>query len=87
MACDQQTCLPIGESEVPSGSSVRLYCPRCRDLLTTDQSQLDGAFFGPSLPHMFFMVKPAKRPTGRVFSPPRETIRVDETDRLAFTKK
>ena len=85
MACNQQSCLPIGETEIPASSPVRLYCPRCKDLLTTEDSLLDGAFFGPNLPHMFFMVKPTKRPFSRLFTPPAESLRVEEDHRLAYT--
>ena len=49
MKCDQQMCLPIGESDVPNEKNVRIYCPRCKDILISD-STLDGAFFGPNLP-------------------------------------
>lgn len=81
MTCDQQMCLPIGESDVPNEKNVRIYCPRCRDLIISD-STLDGAFFGPNLPHMFFMVKPHKRPTARLFTPPRDFYHVGDDDRL-----
>ena len=49
LKCNGQNCLPIGSVEVNS-STVQLYCPRCCDIFQTEDSNLDGAFFGPNLP-------------------------------------
>ena len=49
LKCNGQNCLPIGSVEVNS-STVQLYCPRCCDIFETEDSKLDGAFFGPNLP-------------------------------------
>ena len=49
LKCNGQNCLPIGSVEVNS-STVQLYCPRCCDIFETEDSNLDGAFFGPNLP-------------------------------------
>lgn len=53
--CYQQPLLPLGLSDVPFQSPVRLYCPRCEDVYrpkSTRHCAIDGAFFGSSLPHM-----------------------------------
>lgn len=36
---------------------VKLFCPKCRDVYNCSASQrhIDGAFFGPTFPHIFFM--------------------------------
>lgn len=64
--CDHAAMLPIGLSDEPNIYSVRLYCPRCMDLYAphfSSKSVLsDGAWFGTSFPHMFFMVYPEYRP-------------------------
>ncbi|XP_046918054.2 casein kinase II subunit beta [Dermatophagoides farinae] len=64
--CDRAAMLPIGLSDEPNIYSVRLYCPRCMDLYAphfSSKSVLsDGAWFGTSFPHMFFMVYPEYRP-------------------------
>ena len=37
-----------------NSSTVQLYCPRCCDIFETEDSNLDGAFFGPNLPVSLF---------------------------------
>ncbi|KPM12029.1 casein kinase II subunit beta-like protein 1 [Sarcoptes scabiei] len=64
--CNNAPMLPIGLSDKHGVHTVRLYCPRCRDIYVPQFSSkfitLDGAFFGTSFPHMFFMVYPSQRP-------------------------
>ena len=56
--CERQNVLPIGVSEELSTSRVKVYCPRCQDVYTPRQKQLDidGAYFGASFPHVFLKV-------------------------------
>lgn len=59
--CYQQPLLPVGLSDIPFQSPVKLYCPRCEDLYNPKSSRhgsIDGAFFGTTFPHMLFMVYP-----------------------------
>lgn len=59
--CYQQPLLPVGLSDIPYQSPVKLYCPRCEDLYNPKSSRhgsIDGAFFGTTFPHMLFMVYP-----------------------------
>ncbi|WFD31415.1 casein kinase 2 regulatory subunit [Malassezia sp. CBS 17886] len=59
--CCQQPLLPVGLSDIPFHSPVKLYCPRCEDLYSpksTRHGSIDGAFFGTSFPHM--LIIPAK---------------------------
>eukprot|EP00920_Eleutheroschizon_duboscqi_P010474 GHVT01024522.1.p1 GENE.GHVT01024522.1~~GHVT01024522.1.p1 ORF type:complete len:340 (+),score=75.82 GHVT01024522.1:423-1442(+) len=54
--CDRQSVLPVGLSEEVQAHRVRTYCPRCQevyDLRQSDANDIDGAFFGPSFPHIF----------------------------------
>ncbi|KAL2962472.1 hypothetical protein AAZX31_17G144800 [Glycine max] len=30
--CSGQPCLPVGQSDVPRSSTVKIYCPRCEDI-------------------------------------------------------
>ncbi|SHO78494.1 Similar to S.cerevisiae protein CKB2 (Beta' regulatory subunit of casein kinase 2 (CK2)) [Malassezia sympodialis ATCC 42132] len=71
--CYQQPLLPVGLSDIPFQSPVRLYCPRCEDLYRPKSSRhcaIDGAFFGSSLPHMLLMVYPHMIPTKTTVIPP-----------------
>lgn len=53
--CDRQHVLPIGTSEELRVSRVKTYCPRCDQLYATKSkySDVDGAYFGTSFPHIF----------------------------------
>lgn len=31
-SCSGQSCLPIGLSDVPGASTVKMYCPKCEDV-------------------------------------------------------
>lgn len=53
--CDGQSVLPVGLSDVPRASTVMLYCPKCQDVYVPRShytQQIDGAYFGTSLPHL-----------------------------------
>lgn len=59
--CQGQPLIPGGESDVPQKSAVKVFCCRCKELYRADSSKasaLDGAYFGCSFPHMFFMQYP-----------------------------
>ncbi|CAG5112660.1 Oidioi.mRNA.OKI2018_I69.chr2.g6851.t1.cds [Oikopleura dioica] len=67
--CPRVTCatslLPIGLSDAPCEENVKTYCPMCDEIFEAKSSKvrgLDGAFFGISFPHMFFMMNPECRP-------------------------
>ncbi|XAR70571.1 hypothetical protein NMG60_11027471 [Bertholletia excelsa] len=56
--CCGQPCLPVGQSDVPRQSTVKIYCPKCEDMYSPRsrfQSNIDGAYFGTTFPHLFLM--------------------------------
>ncbi|CAN8245763.1 unnamed protein product [Cochlearia groenlandica] len=65
--CCGQPCLPVGQSDIPRTSTVKIYCPRCEDIYyprSKYQGNIDGAYFGTTHAHLFLMtygnLKPAK---------------------------
>ena len=63
--CDSQPLLPMGQSDVPNTSPVKLYCARCEDLYNPKSSRhaiIDGAYFGTSFHNILFQVYPAMLP-------------------------
>lgn len=65
--CSGQPCLPVGQSDIPRTSTVKIYCPKCEDVYyprSKYQGNIDGAYFGTTFPHLFLMtypyIKPAK---------------------------
>ncbi|XP_027334422.1 putative casein kinase II subunit beta-4 isoform X6 [Abrus precatorius] len=71
--CSGQPCLPVGQSDIPRSSTVKIYCPRCEDLYyprSKYQGNIDGAYFGTTFPHLFLMtygqLKPQKPSQGYV---------------------
>nr|AUZ41847.1 casein kinase II subunit beta-4-2 [Musa acuminata AAA Group] len=76
--CCGQPCLPVGQSDIPRSSTVKIYCPKCEDIYYPRSkyqgSNVDGAYFGTTFPHLFLMTyghlklkKPSQRYTPRVF--------------------
>lgn len=53
--CDKQPVIPIGMSDVLRKGRVKIYCPKCEEVYVPSPQRfnMDGAFFGPSLPHIF----------------------------------
>lgn len=63
--CHGQPCLPVGLSDIPRTSTVKLFCPRCEDVYyprSKLQGNIDGAYFGTTFPHLFLMSFPELRP-------------------------
>lgn len=58
MLCAGQNVVPVGTTVEPNHDTVKLYCPKCGDvyLPPSGYKQPDGAFFGPTFPHLFFMM-------------------------------
>ncbi|XP_022158247.1 casein kinase II subunit beta-1-like isoform X2 [Momordica charantia] len=70
--CCGQPCLPVGQSDIPRSSTVKIYCPRCEDIYypRSKYQDIDGAYFGTTFPHLFLMtyghLKPQKAVQGYV---------------------
>ncbi|XWS49642.1 hypothetical protein CRYUN_Cryun12cG0020800 [Craigia yunnanensis] len=65
--CCGQPCLPVGQSDIPRSSTIKIYCPRCEDIYyprSKYQGNIDGAYFGTTFPNLFLMtyghLKPQK---------------------------
>ncbi|KAG5518271.1 hypothetical protein PMAC_003067 [Pneumocystis sp. 'macacae'] len=59
--CHSQALLPIGLSDIPNSSSVKLYCMKCEDIYAPKSSRhatIDGAYFGTTFPHIMLQVYP-----------------------------
>ncbi|CAH9097909.1 unnamed protein product [Cuscuta epithymum] len=75
--CCGQPCLPVGQSDIPRSSTVKIYCPKCEDIYyprSKYQGNIDGAYFGTTFPHLFLMTyghlkpqKPTQNYIPRVF--------------------
>ncbi|KAL6565824.1 casein kinase 2 regulatory subunit [Orobanche hederae] len=75
--CCGQPCLPVGQSDIPRSSTVKIYCPKCDDVYyprSKYQGNIDGAYFGTTFPHLFSMTyghlkpqKPTQNYIPRVF--------------------
>ncbi|KAG5607130.1 hypothetical protein H5410_028622 [Solanum commersonii] len=75
--CSGQPCLPVGQSDIPRSSTVKIYCPKCEDIYyprSKYQGNIDGAYFGTTFPHLFLMTyghlkpqKPTQNFVPRVF--------------------
>lgn len=54
--CNGQTVLPVGQSDVPRCSTVKIFCPMCFDLFfprSRSHNTLDGSYWGTTFPHLF----------------------------------
>ncbi|KAL0720511.1 hypothetical protein Bca4012_035110 [Brassica carinata] len=63
--CSRQSCLPVGQSDIPRSSTVKIYCPKCEDLYyprSKYQGNIDGAYFGTTFPHLFLMAHGNMKP-------------------------
>ncbi|GAB2290154.1 Putative casein kinase II subunit beta-4 [Dionaea muscipula] len=63
--CSGQPCLPVGQSDIPRSSTVKIYCPKCDDVYyprSKYQGNIDGAYFGTTFPHLFLMTYGNLRP-------------------------
>ncbi|GMJ15083.1 casein kinase II beta chain 2 [Hibiscus trionum] len=63
--CCGQPCLPVGQSDFPRSSTVKVYCPRCEDIYyprSKYQGNIDGAYFGTTFPHLFLMTYAQLKP-------------------------
>ena len=65
MLCRGQKVVPMGTHTEVEQDTVKVFCPRCGETYTTCRAvnsslsphalRPDGAYFGPTFPHLFFM--------------------------------
>lgn len=59
--CREQNVLPVGMTDITNKESVKLYCPCCEEVYHSYSSRhlhIDGAYFGTTFPHLFFLTFP-----------------------------
>lgn len=64
--CEGQACLPVGQSDIPRTSTVKLFCPNCEDIYfprSKHHGTIDGAYFGTTFAHLLLMTYPQIRPS------------------------
>lgn len=72
--CAGQYVIPIGISEHLRHSRVKVFCPKCEDVYIPKKkcSDVDGAYFGCSFPHILLQTFPELNPKEKkVFYVPR----------------
>jgi len=62
--CERQYVLPLGLSEELRTSRVKVFCPKCEEVYTPKQkcTEVDGAYFGCSFPHVLLKTYPDVAP-------------------------
>lgn len=63
--CKNTPMVPVGLKSRPGQSPVKLFCPLCERVYhpkKTRHKTVDGAFFGESFPHLFFITFPQLKP-------------------------
>ncbi|KAJ3447281.1 casein kinase ii subunit beta [Anaeramoeba flamelloides] len=62
--CRQTALIPIGLSDKPNKSKVKVFCPNCQKIYHPPKcfEWIDGAFFGTSFPHFLLSCYPQLRP-------------------------
>jgi len=69
--CQGQAVLPVGQSDIPRTNTLKLYCPKCTDVYypkNPRHSNIDGAYFGTTFPHLFLQTYPELVPTKPQFA-------------------
>eukprot|EP00494_Astrolonche_serrata_P032968 UN33237 len=63
--CRKQPVLPVGLHSSLGNDSIKIYCPSCEKVYRPASSRsehVDGAAFGPTFPHLFFLTFPELKP-------------------------
>jgi len=60
--CKGQFVIPVGIKDTSNKETVKVFCPKCGQVYrapkNTGEQGLDGAFFGTTFPHLFFLTFP-----------------------------
>ena len=66
VACQNFPVLPVGLSNELRVELVKVFCPRCEQVYRATShdmpSELDGAFFGTTFPHLLLNLRPTLMP-------------------------
>ncbi|CAH0515497.1 unnamed protein product [Peronospora belbahrii] len=69
--CDGHPVVPAGLHDEWKKSEMKVYCPKCRDLYTPvseyQTPTIDGAYFGTTFPHLFFLTYRELEPAPSIF--------------------
>jgi len=63
--CGGQPCLPVGQADIPRSATVKIFCPKCEEIYfarSRYNSNIDGAYFGTTFPHLFLMTHGQLKP-------------------------
>ncbi|KAJ3382741.1 casein kinase 2 regulatory subunit [Lobulomyces angularis] len=63
--CGKCNVVPVGRSDKLGSETVKLFCARCLDVYTPKEQKhlnIDGAFFGTTFAHLFFLTYPGLTP-------------------------
>mmetsp|Transcript_17941 Transcript_17941/g.30015 ORF Transcript_17941/g.30015 Transcript_17941/m.30015 type:complete len:296 (+) Transcript_17941:124-1011(+) len=60
--CSDHLVVPMGLSEEPGLDDVKVFCPKCQNVYSCANDAVDGAYFGPTFPHLFYMTYDALVP-------------------------
>jgi len=82
--CNHQNLLPLGLTEMKGKHSVKLYCGQCEDVYHCNSSRhknIDGAYFGMTFPHLFYLVFAELKPKNKkqIYVPRVFGFRLDPT--------
>lgn len=82
--CEHQSLLPVGLFERTGKDSVKLFCARCKEVYNCSYSRhdkIDGAYFGTTFPHLFFLVFPELQPrdSKQSYIPPVVELKLPST--------
>jgi casein kinase II subunit beta len=87
-----QAVLPIGTSDILRQSAAKVFCPHCNELYFPKSSRLeclDGAYFGTTFAHLFFLtyghIVPTTMPT--VFVPRLYGFKIHKSVKKALRKQ
>lgn len=63
--CQNHKLLPVGLTDIPAKSGVKLFCCSCNDVYnpkSLKHNAIDGSYFGTTFPHLFVKTYPAAAP-------------------------
>lgn len=87
--CVDVYCLPFGMSNLPGQSCTAIYCGSCKEVYRpafAEIAQVDGAYFGSTFCHLFFLqqtapVEPLRDPSQIEPSARANRMKLDDDDR------